>query len=981
MLSPVAALPAPPGCGMIGAVEPYLRSPAIGPIASRGPLTAATVAADRHRLRMLAVLAAPVAGAKGGRPIGQPLDVWGEWERLRAAIGVRDALDGGGVPWAVARLTPATAESLADTLAAAGAGFQVVHFGCHGGPHGLHVEDDVGRERELPTAQLVNALRGRGVELLVLNACETAELAQALVEQAGVRAAVATREPIYDGEARVLAERLYRGLALGRPVGEALAAARETIATRHLQGDFGISRCSVEVAALRADHLVLVGDPTLTLAVEEPAAATPLFVLDPTPRNDPLRLDLVTDFVGRHDELLRLARWFAETGWLAFAISGVGGVGKTALALNAALRAAHRFDALAVASARDNPDLSLARVLEAIAAAQNAPASSDETADPAAAVARRMNAARVLLVLDNLETVTKERSAELTRTLAGVRPESGSRVLLTLRPQERGELTNLVPHGNRLALTTFDRPNALRKAWNQAERDGLLADPPPPALATLSKTDAEDLARTAREAWLQADDSSGLQPWLHALDDLAARAFCHPKMIELAVSLVADRGWPAARLRLTQLAGREVTAAFDELIGGLVDDLAAADPQTLDVLHAALVFRGGAAAPLLRFVALGRQVEEGSGEVIEFEDGPLEAARRSNLLSRTEIDARGAARFDLDPPIRAYLERVRPPVPERLEALRMRHAEALVRVLKENAKALVSSEIHPAAIPEWSNLTAAWEWLAAEPAGPRGKLLLAHAERWYNLVFGVQMMEGRAWLEAALVAAREKDSQRDEAQALYALATRNKFVGEFDTSFEQYQAALALSQICGDRSGQAKARRGLAELGIVASKFREGALDHCREALALFRSLDDKFGEGNAWSALGDLLRLENELDGSLRSHQEALDLSRQVGYRLGEANALIGIGVVALLRGEQQAADQWLEEAISIYRETGHHYNVAVQIGNFARELLRVGRLADARPYVARAAEFFELLGPGFELHRDRHRSVVEEIDDRLSA
>src|SRR3712207_6746187 len=66
----------------------------------------------RRRLRMLAVLAAPIANQRGdGPPDGKLLNVWAEWERLRQATNLAyDRLARKGAPWAFVRLVPPTAD-------------------------------------------------------------------------------------------------------------------------------------------------------------------------------------------------------------------------------------------------------------------------------------------------------------------------------------------------------------------------------------------------------------------------------------------------------------------------------------------------------------------------------------------------------------------------------------------------------------------------------------------------------------------------------------------------------------------------------------------------------------------------------------------------------------------------------------------------------------------------------------------------------
>ena len=324
----------------------------------------------RNYLRMLVVIAAPVAAADGvTTPLSPPLDVWGEWERLRAGLDVPiDPVAGQGAAWAVVRLAEPTPERLRDALATS-PGYHVVHFICHGNADGLLLEDSLGREQFVPTADLVAILAGDGSrpapELVVFNACETQPVAQAVVKGGGAHTALATRQPIFDLEAKLLAERFYRHLGDGARVDAALEEFRRTLIERVRSGELP----HLGDPADRAANVVLVGNTSLRLQAEPPAAERPCFVLDAARHNEPLPLSLVHGFVGRAAEQVTLARWLRREGVVAFAISGAGGAGKTALALNAALRHSHRFDALAFASAKDIPDFGPLQVVQALDAA------------------------------------------------------------------------------------------------------------------------------------------------------------------------------------------------------------------------------------------------------------------------------------------------------------------------------------------------------------------------------------------------------------------------------------------------------------------------------------------------------------------------------------------------------------------------------------------------------------------------------------
>ena len=653
----------------------------------------------RNYLRMLVVIAAPVAAADGvSPPLSPPLDVWGEWERLRAGLEVPiDPVAGAAAAWAVVRLAEPTPERLRDALAT-GPGYHVVHFIGHGSRDGLLLEDSLGREQFVPTADLVAILAGDGSrpapELVVFNACETQPVAQAVVAAGAAAAGLATRQPIFDLEAKLLAERFYRRLGGGATVAAALDEFRRTLIERLRSGELP----HLGDPAARAANVVLVGDASLRLQAEPPAAARPCFVLDAARHNEPLPLSLAHGFVGRAAEQVTLARWLRREGVVAFAISGTGGAGKTALALSTALRHSHRFDALVFASAKGAPDFGPLQVVQALDAALDTALAPDEAGNLPGALARRLNGDRpVLLLLDNLESVAPMHAAELARALAGVDPRCGSRVIMTLRPDDRDPLTVLARGEKFNVAATWIVPSALRLAWEEAA--GLRLDLTGLAPAqTPTPQAAAEIRWAARRAWLE---------WLPfdqaaALDELASLAFRHPALIEKAVRAWSQLGWPRMRARLAGLQGKEIAEALDDFIGQMADDLAARAPAGLALLYAALPFVSGAALPYLRFVALAADVADDSPEAIRFEDEALLPAVAAGLLRND------AGRCDLDAPVRAYLEARRPPDPAARRGHELRHAETFLPLVAAYGDLIDNAGMTYSAPLEWANVTARW---------------------------------------------------------------------------------------------------------------------------------------------------------------------------------------------------------------------------------------------------------------------------------
>ncbi len=107
----------------------------------------------------------------------------------------------------------------------------VVHFSGHGDPDGrLRLLDPDGASK-LVTGQALAAILATvadTVQLVVLNACHSAQVAQTLTQQ-HITLAIGMNGPIRDVTARVFAARLYAGLGYGLPVGRAFAQARAAL--------------------------------------------------------------------------------------------------------------------------------------------------------------------------------------------------------------------------------------------------------------------------------------------------------------------------------------------------------------------------------------------------------------------------------------------------------------------------------------------------------------------------------------------------------------------------------------------------------------------------------------------------------------------------------------------------------------------------------------------------------------------------------
>lgn len=247
-------------------------------IARHEALAVAAEADDSPRpRRLVAALSSPTAEGWA------PLDLGKERAVIEAATA--------GVPnLAVDVLPEATAEGLLDALVA---GADVFHFAGHGvfeqtglgvrpgaltGQGSLVLMNAAGGPAPMAADQLAVNLRGRGVQVVVLGACETAKrdeeqawsgVAAALME-AGIPAVVAMQFRVWDDAAIAFARALYGALAAGLSLDEAVSLGRlQVFNLVHPRRDGFWREWGVPVLYLRAGSditLSTIADPAARAA-------------------------------------------------------------------------------------------------------------------------------------------------------------------------------------------------------------------------------------------------------------------------------------------------------------------------------------------------------------------------------------------------------------------------------------------------------------------------------------------------------------------------------------------------------------------------------------------------------------------------------------------------------------------------------------------------------------------------------------------
>jgi predicted ATPase/DNA-binding SARP family transcriptional activator len=580
----------------------------------------------------------------------------------------------------------------------------------------------------------------------------------------------------------------------------------------------------------------------------------------------------VSSFVGREAELAALApRLRAER---LLTLTGIGGVGKTRLALELARRTAGEFDAVTFVDLSPLADPAL--VPGAIAAALGVREQGDR--DVAELLAAHVRSIDLLLVIDNCEHVREAAGSIVERLL---RAGSGVRVLGTSRAPLGVPGEAEVPVQ---PLAVGSEAVALLLARAQSARPGVGDDEATRATAARICSDLEGLPLAIELAAARARSLS--------LDEIAAR------LDDRFRFLVSWRRLSTARHRTL----REAMDWSHELLG----------PDEQQLLAALSVFAGGFGLPAV--VAVGTDGDEDAALQ------GLEALVEASLV----IAAGGSAesRYRLLETVRQYAHQ-RLDASGDLDAVRTRHAAWCLDLAERAAPELTGehqNEWFARLEAEQDNLRAAAAFFAETRRWEQHlRLGIALTRFWY--VRG-HLVEGRGHLERSLDEGQADDPAL-RRRALTAAASLALLQGEYAAATAFAEAGLAAARATGEQRLVANALSNLGAI-LLAGGDTERAGPLLDDAVAVAREAGDDRILALAVNNRGDYALTRGDFETARPLFEESLALLRTRGDTANVARALFNLGASELELGRRGVAGGQFREGLALARDAGDREDLA---------------------------------------------------------
>jgi len=246
---------------------------------------------------------------------------------------------------------------------------------------------------------------------------------------------------------------------------------------------------------------------------------------------------------------------------------------------------------------------------------------------------------------------------------------------------------------------------------------------------------------------------------------------------------------------------------------------------------------------------------------------------------------------------------------------------------------------------EWVNITEGQKWSAELTATDKEASEICSDYSGYVPEFIAMRLHPRdfiKWLLAGLTAAQNLGNRKSVSGCLGNLGNAYQRLGDYRKAIEYHEQSLQISRNIGDRYVEGQNLGGLGNAYYSLGDYRK-AIDYYEQFLQISRDTRNRLGEGQSLGSLGNVYQQLGEYRKAIEYYEESLQISRKIGDRLGEGNSLGNLGNAYHSLGEYRKAIDYYEQALQISREIGDRFGEGNSFGSLGNAYHSLGEMEKA--------------------------------------
>jgi tetratricopeptide (TPR) repeat protein len=253
---------------------------------------------------------------------------------------------------------------------------------------------------------------------------------------------------------------------------------------------------------------------------------------------------------------------------------------------------------------------------------------------------------------------------------------------------------------------------------------------------------------------------------------------------------------------------------------------------------------------------------------------------------------------------------------------------------------------------EWLNIRAGMAWAAEHAA--EDNVAAALSVRYPS--FGIRCLELRLpprerirWLEIAISSARKLKDRLAEAQHLGNLGIAFKNLGEYQHAIKCYEQSLSITREIGERGMEANL---LGNLGTACRNLGDfaRAIVYQEQRLQIIAELGDRRGEGSTLGNIGSIYGSRHQWSKAVEYYEKALKIARETDDRRAQISTLCNLGTMKSQLNETESAREYQQQGLQIARAIGDRKGEAETLLGMGLVFDQVGDRANAVAHVEAA-------------------------------
>ncbi|MBV6400613.1 MAG: hypothetical protein CNIPEHKO_00906 [Anaerolineales bacterium] len=240
---------------------------------------------------------------------------------------------------------------------------------------------------------------------------------------------------------------------------------------------------------------------------------------------------------------------------------------------------------------------------------------------------------------------------------------------------------------------------------------------------------------------------------------------------------------------------------------------------------------------------------------------------------------------------------------------------------------------------EWKHIDNSYSWAVKKSKNNSEALSLVNRFPVVgHLIFPLRLQPRihLQWLMNGLSAADSLGKEEDKSYHLVNLGNVYSKLGQFQEAINTYEEQLTIVRKLGNRESEGHT---LGNLGITFAQLGnyEKATILLEQQLSITRETGNRRSEGATLGNLGNIYRILGNIEKAITYYEEDLRLAKEVGDRYGEMNSIGSLGVAYANQNNYEKAMPFFEQQLTLAHELGdkHGEGMAMAFLGYATTIL----------------------------------------------